>query len=90
MGDSVRNYVSGLRPAQMELLEAAFAEVGGVKPSKARNEKPKETITTNINPTGAKGAKKKKEVEAELPSDKYIQEKKGSAQKAKAEGKEVE
>ena len=63
MGPEVRQHLEGLRPAQLEQLEAAFAEVdealgrnraqkqgkGGIGGQK------KETITTNIDPQGVKG-----------------------------------
>lgn len=47
--------MTGLRPAQLEQLEAAFAEIdgGAGMGQKMRNDGPKETITTNIDPSGA-------------------------------------
>jgi hypothetical protein len=65
VGPNIRQQIGELRPAQMEALEAAFAEVdggiGGGAP--AMKQAPKETIMTNIDPhAGKKGpaaAKKK-------------------------------
>ena len=67
MGPPLKQYLTGLRPAQMEVLESGFNEVDGVTPGQHSNEtkEPKSTIQTNINPGGvggkkggAKGAKK--------------------------------
>jgi hypothetical protein len=52
VGPNIRKEFDGLRPAQLEALEAAFAEVdggGGMAPPK-KNSQPKETIVTNIDP----------------------------------------
>ena len=58
VGPNIRQQIGDLRPAQMEALEAAFAEVdggnGGGDP--AMKQAPKETIMTNIDPhAGKKG-----------------------------------
>ena len=58
VGPNIRQQIGDLRPAQMEALEAAFAEVdggnGGGAP--AMKQAPKETIMTNIDPhAGKKG-----------------------------------
>lgn len=37
MGPSVKKSLTGLRPAQMELLENGFCEVDGVDPASLRN-----------------------------------------------------
>jgi hypothetical protein len=59
VGPNIRKELDGLRPAQMEQLEAAFAEVDGGAmggPPKQKQAPPKETISTNIDPhAGKKG-----------------------------------
>lgn len=49
VGPTIRDQLEGLRPAQMEQVEAAFAEADGDMPiQKKPTQKPKETIVTNI------------------------------------------
>lgn len=55
MGSDIRKHLEGLRPAQLEQLEAAFSEVDGGGGVKLKDNGPKETITTNIDPYGVKG-----------------------------------
>ena len=61
IGPNIRKELEGLRPAQLEQLEQAFSELdggnGGQPP--VQNKKQKETIVTNIDPTGGKGGAKK-------------------------------
>ena len=74
VGPSIRQQLDGLRPAQLEQLEAAFSEVdaanGGNPQAKKRggNDAPKETVVTNIDPHAGKrgggGAAKKPAVGA--------------------------
>lgn len=66
VGPNIRQQIGELRPAQMESLEAAFAEVDGGNGGapQMKQAAPKETIMTNIDPhAGKKGvavaAKKK-------------------------------
>ena len=63
VGPNIRKEFDGLRPAQLEALEAAFAEVdGGSGMAPPKKQAPKETIVTNIDPHNGKkagGAKKK-------------------------------
>lgn len=51
MKTRIRPHLEGLRPAQLEQLEAAFNEIdGGAAFEQVKTDKPKETIVTNIDP----------------------------------------
>ncbi len=68
MKTKIRPHLEGLRPAQLEQLEAAFNEIdGGAAFEQVKNNKPKETIVTNIDPQGIKGGQKKKPVAKAKP-----------------------
>ena len=56
--------MSDLRKNQVEILQEGFDDIDGVDPdSKAQAPPSEPTITTNINPSGAKAKKKKKKSE---------------------------
>jgi hypothetical protein len=60
MGAKLNNYLTDIRKAALDVLKEGFYEIDGVHPeqkSKAPASEP--TITTNIDPHGAAGAKKK-------------------------------
>jgi hypothetical protein len=50
MKTKIRPHLEGLRPAQLEQLEAAFNEIDGGAAFEQVKSKPKETIVTNIDP----------------------------------------
>ena len=70
MGAKLRSYLTDIRKAALDLLNEGFDEIDGVHPeqkSKAPASEP--TVTTNIDPLGAQGAKKKKSVKVEEQKD---------------------
>lgn len=75
MGPEIKKHLTGLRPAQLEQLDTAFAEIDGDDgPGRMKNDVPKETITTNINPGGkpnAANAKGKKPTNAKGKPNNY-------------------
>ena len=56
MGPGLKSYMSDMRKNQIETLQEGFDEIDGVDPeSKSQAPASEPTITTNINPSGAKG-----------------------------------
>ncbi len=80
VGPNIRQQVGELRPAQMEALEAAFAEVdggiGGGAP--AMKQAPKETIMTNIDPHAGKKGQQPAKKKAPHQISKYDEEEEDS------------
>jgi hypothetical protein len=57
MGEKLKNYLTDIRKAQMDLLQDGFNEIDGVDPDADRPPTPPETtVMTNIDPLGAKGS----------------------------------
>lgn len=63
MGEKLKSYLTDIRKAQIEMLQEGFDELDGVDPKEKQAQAPASaapTITTNIDPNGAKSSPKKK------------------------------
>lgn len=73
MGEKLKTYLTDIRKAQLEVLQDGFDEIDGVDPEDRKSKAPpsndEPTVTTNINPGGAQGKKKKTTAKAQPVQD---------------------